>query len=842
MAHCSTARRAVNGPGAAALCAALACAALLPLAIPDAGAERTSLRLDPVPRLVEGEHATFTGTLVAASGYPVSGALVEIKDDDPGPDDLIATARTGSDGRFAARVVVKDWDRWGGASDIYAVFEGGGGFSKSRSATQEAPVLPAGSSPRQSGAQQSGSYAPASHSTQLRLDVDKPEIYAGETVTFSGTLTANGRALSGATIHIKEDDPLLPDEFLARAKTDQNGRYSVEWRASAATIEKDFDVYAVFEGSRSYERDRTPNYTLPVLKRSGSITLDPLPRGVHIGEPVTFSGSLSLPGIDTTNIIVYIKDEDALNPDDLLATAYVDASGRYAVAWIAQKVDYDEVADIYAVFEGDSRNYRLTTCDANPTRFFGGQCQDTRPLAIWPARPVTLPDPTNFEYVDLNYAIPFQNRPVVAISPSPDSYDKARHHIIPTREGIEVLSSELTAKHGGDWHVNFEVLDPNNKWRADARADIVVNIITGDDDAQCNEWGGWAPGAPKALPIQIHVCSTNNDRLKSSSAIMYIATHEFAHAVGLGHTFNKINDMMCSVEDNRETCPGSYNREPRPSNLVLDSMAALYRSDGYAVPNNTHGERFTYGKSISAEPGKSDQWARLQHHGSNLDSNLTLEISPSKKFSAYSSYVKSLGGYFVPTIKYLNETFTLPYETNAQVQDCGSMRDQYDSASRVIRICYEDIVEYVRTAYDQEYENAHINDYVMSNMEFALYRGMGYALLDLSGQNNIDYAEEIADSLAAYLMLTIYEDPDTGQDILYDASTPLYAYSKSSQGTPALREHALERFNLLTCYAYGQDPEAREYLSTEGWLPDNIRDSCVHMYDNLVNTWKDVLK
>ncbi|MDD9842363.1 MAG: hypothetical protein OXU85_00475, partial [Thaumarchaeota archaeon] len=114
----------MNGPGAAALCAALACAALLPLAIPDAGAERTSLRLDPVPRLVEGQHATFTGTLVSASGYPVSGALVEIKDDDPGFDDLIATARTGSDGRFAARVVVKDWDRWGGASDIYAVFEG----------------------------------------------------------------------------------------------------------------------------------------------------------------------------------------------------------------------------------------------------------------------------------------------------------------------------------------------------------------------------------------------------------------------------------------------------------------------------------------------------------------------------------------------------------------------------------------------------------------------------------------------------------------------------------------------------------------------------------------------
>lgn len=818
-----------------ALCAALAAAIALAFAPVEAGAEGTHLRLDPVPRLVVGEHATFTGTLVAASGYGVSGALVEIKDDDPGFDDLIATARTGSDGRFAAKVVVKDWDRWGGASDIYAVFEGGGGFSKSRSATQEAPVLPAGSSAsRQSAGSQSGAYA-SPHPTQLRLYADKSSIYAGETVTFSGTLTSNGRALSGATIHIKEDDPLWRDEFLKSVKTDRNGRYSVEWRASAGLIEKDFEVYAVFEGSRSYQRDRTPNYELSVLKRSGSITLDPIPRGVYIGEPVTFSGSLSLPGIDTANVIVYIKDEDLGNPDDLLATAYVDGNGRYAVTWIAKKVDYDEVADIYAVFEGDSTHYRLTTCDSGPTRFFGGLCQDTYKLTTWPARPVTLPGPTDTEYVALNYAIPFQGRPTLAISPSPDSYDKARHHIIPTREGIEKLSSELAARHGGDWLVDFEILTPG-KWRADTRADIVVNIVTNDDDDFCNDVLGWAPAAPKALPIQIHVCSTNNDNLLPSSEIMLTATHEFVHAVGLGHTFNKKNDMLCSVENSRETCPGSYDTEPRPSSLVLDAMAALYRSDGYAVPNNTHGKYFAYGNGKLAEQEGSDPWVQLQYQSSGTENGLTLEIVPSKKFSAYTSYVNSLD-YFEAAVEYINENFTLQHNVNVQVNDCGSMRNQYDPESRMIRICYEDIVEYVRTAYDQDYDNAGINDYVMSNIEFALYRGIGHSLLaGLSGQIDGE-EEEIADSFAAYLMLTTYEDPNTGQDILYDASTQLYVYSESGKGTPELRKQALERFNLLTCYAYGQDPASREYLSADGWLPDSMRDSCVSKYSGLVEAW-----
>jgi len=825
----------VDATRTVALCAALACAALLPLAMPDAGAEGTYLRLDPVPRLVEGERATFTGVLVAASGRPVSGALVEIKDDDPGFDDLIATARTGGDGRFSARVVVKDWDRWGGASDIYAVFEGGGGFSKSRSATQEAPVLPAGSTTRQHAGQQPGSYAAPSYSTDLRLYFDKSRVYAGDTVAFSGTLTSNGRALSGATVHIKEDDPFVSDEFLASVKTDSNGGFSAVWRASAALIETDFDVYAVFEGSASYQRDRTPNYQLAVLKRSGSLTLDPIPRGVHIGEPVTFSGSLSLQGIDTTNIIVYIKDEDP-GPDDLLATAYVDGSGRYSVTWIAKKADYDSVADIYAVFEGDSRHYRLTTCDPGPTRSFGGLCRDTRPLTTWPARPVTLPKPSNFEYVDLDYAIPFQGRPTVAISPSPDSYSKARYHIIPTREGIEVLSSELAARHGGDWLVNFEVLDPG-KWRADTRADIVVNIVTGDDDSDCNEWGGWAPGAPKALPIQIYVCSTSDDRLRASAEVMYIATHEFAHAVGLGHTFNKRNDMMCSVENSKETCPGSRSREPRPSNLVLDAMATLYGRDGYAIPNNNrHGEYFAYGGSSAAGAEGFSPRGKPQSTGSGAEFNLSLEIEPSKKFPAYTTYVKSLD-YLEPEVEYISDHLVLPHEISVRVHDCGNARDQYDPASRVIRLCYEDIVEYVGTAYDQDYDNAGINDYVVNNMEFALYRGIGHSLLaGLTGQTN-GREEGLADSFAAYFILTAYEDPNTGQNILYDASTQLYVYSESGKGTPALRAQALERFNLLTCYAYGQDPAAREYLSTEGWLPDSMRDSCAYQYSGLVTVW-----
>ncbi|MDD9816635.1 MAG: DUF4344 domain-containing metallopeptidase [Gammaproteobacteria bacterium] len=705
-------------------------------------------------------------------------------------------------------------------------------------------MLSAGSASRQSGGQQSagqqsGAYAPSTHPTRIQLYFDKSKVYAGDTVTFYGLLTANGRPLPGATVYIKEND-LGPDDLIATVQTGHDGRFATR------VVAKDWDkwggasdIYAVFEGSERYLRYQTPDYQLTVIKRSGSLTLDPIPRGVHIGDPVTFSGSLSLHGIDTTNVIVYIKDEDALNPDDLLVTAYVDSSGRYSATWIAEKVDVDRIADIYAVFEGDSRHYRLTTCDPNPTRLFGGLCNDTRPLTTWPARPITPPGPPNTEYVALQYTIPFQGRPTVAISPSHDSYETTRQHIIPAREGIEKLSSELAARHGGNWLANFEVLTPG-KWRADMRADIIVNIVTGDDNSRCNEIFGWAPRGKLNFPIQINVCSTTGDGLRASSDVMRTATHEFAHAVGLGHTFNKRNDMMCSVEDSRATCPGTYNKELRPSKLVLDAMAELYGRDGYAVPNNNvHKDYFAYGSSKTTGTERTSSWAR-QNPASGGETSLTLEIAPSKKFSEYASYVKSLN-YFAPEIAYLNDKLVLPHDTNVRVGECGRANDLYYPDLHAIRICYEDIKEYVSTAHNLEYSDEDTHNYVMSNLEFALYRGIGYALIDSFVPNNSGHREESADSFAAYLILTTYEDPDTGHDILYDASTQLYVYSESNRDNAALREHALGRFNLLTCYAYGQDPEAREYLSTEGWLPDNIRDSCESLYDNVVRMWEGIM-
>jgi small conductance mechanosensitive channel len=95
----------------------------------------TVLSLDPVPSsLVEGSEIVFTGRLVEAdTGEPVSGAEVEICENDLVIDDLLVSGQSGDDGRFRVpwRAECGDWvDR---NLEIYAEFQGNSEYREARS-------------------------------------------------------------------------------------------------------------------------------------------------------------------------------------------------------------------------------------------------------------------------------------------------------------------------------------------------------------------------------------------------------------------------------------------------------------------------------------------------------------------------------------------------------------------------------------------------------------------------------------------------------------------------------------------------------------------------------------
>ncbi|MXY60610.1 MAG: hypothetical protein F4Y82_00630 [Cenarchaeum sp. SB0665_bin_23] len=433
-------------------------------------------------------------------------------------------------------------------------------------------------------------FAPAyGLSATLILDPIPDLVYAGDTIVFTGTLTGGSSALPSRTILICEDDPLWPDECFAIGTTDGAGRFYIGWIVEDSSVETDFDIYAKFDGDFRYDSDQTLRQEMIVYElRGGRLTLDPIQNSTWFGEVVEMSGTLRLDGRSPEGAIIYIKDEDTLNPDDLLTSAYVDASGRFTTYWIAQDVDPTNTIEIQAVFEKDSTHRRLAT--------------DIQKIAMSDLpRPEFTPAGSE-GYMELFYSHSFDHAPRVLIVPNPDSYDSVKKHIAPVQEGISLLTAMLEREYSyGDWNMEFEVVTPGD--RASFEPDIIVNLDSRQDDDGCGEdYTGWAIPSVKK-PVQTVVCSLDLADINIRSTTM----HEIIHAMGVGHTFNIRGDMLCSKEKGYGyTCPpGPHHDKSRvPSELNLAAVAEVYGTDGFQNPNNniTYGEKFTLNDNHGSEP------------------------------------------------------------------------------------------------------------------------------------------------------------------------------------------------------------------------------------------------
>lgn len=550
------------------------------------------LFLEPLPSELEsGETIIFSGILTTSDGaYVVPNRTIYIKDDVAfGADTFIGSIVTDDAGEYSASWVAEPRNG-GGSYDFYAVFEGDGYVSSARSVTYS--VLVHGSD--DNGQSPSPGYQNYYPST-IELFPAPSSVYAGESITFIGTLESDGEPIANALIKIMEDDPLMSDQLLSSGFTNTNGAFSVSWQVTKDSLETDFDIYATFDGDSNYLYARSANQVVSVLRFTGSISLDPIPSKANVGDILTFEGALELSQGSSEGAIVYVKDEDPLNPDDLLATAYVNKDGTFSTNWFVTEADADGVVDIYAVFEGNDVYYRLTTCDPNPTMEYGGTCEFTIPLEIFD---ITEPSPddkstySSDEYMDLFYSIDFSDTPHVTIVPTPDSYDSAYKYVGATEEGILMWTSYMEQEYGGNWNVEFEVVARDDLF-FDSKPDIIVNLVTPEVESGCNsDFAGVAyiKSIP-VRPVQTKVCVISGGSARSTGDVSATAAHEFIHAVGLGHAWNREGDLMCSSEtddtgSNIWTCPNSWlGKSKTPSVLNIAAVAKLYGGDGFMEPN-----------------------------------------------------------------------------------------------------------------------------------------------------------------------------------------------------------------------------------------------------------------
>ena len=118
----------------------------------------------------------------------------------------------------------------------------------------------------------------------------------------------------------------------------------------------------------------------------------------------------------------------------------------------------------------------------------------------------------------------------------------------------------------------------------------IVNLVSPENDAGClDEYTGWAQvsGDPqRPVPVQTVVCTAGQWGPVTETDAAATAAHEFIHAMGLGHTFNKPGDLMCSIEQGLPTCSTIASEETAPSDLNAAAVAEMYGTDGFANPNN----------------------------------------------------------------------------------------------------------------------------------------------------------------------------------------------------------------------------------------------------------------
>lgn len=297
-----------------------------------------------------GDIVNFRGLLVDNSGRGIPGAPIVIMDSDPLGDDFMQSGYTNNDGEYSITwtAEINDLDN---VADSIAVFEGDDTYERSVSNQVKITVMP---------------YQPITYDTSISFFASSTNVYEGDTVAFSGKLVDdNNKPIDTALVTIKDDDPLSGDDFMAFGYTDLDGNYEISWTATINDPDAIADAYAVFEGDATYEEARSDHITISVYEvpenivqpssSSTSVSLSVSSTTVNEGDNVMFTGYLldeASQGI--SGKLIEILDRDPLNADDLLASGNTNDDGRYAILWTATIVDLDNVADAYALFEGDS--------------------------------------------------------------------------------------------------------------------------------------------------------------------------------------------------------------------------------------------------------------------------------------------------------------------------------------------------------------------------------------------------------------------------------------------------------------------------------------------------------
>ncbi|MGE2832609.1 DUF4344 domain-containing metallopeptidase [Mycobacterium sp. SMC-4] len=196
----------------------------------------------------------------------------------------------------------------------------------------------------------------------------------------------------------------------------------------------------------------------------------------------------------------------------------------------------------------------------------------------------------------------------------------------------------------------------------------------------------------------------------------------------------------------------------------------------------------------------------------------------------------------------INEGLILPNDVALLGAECGEANAYWDSSENSITICYEDVdnalAVFTADGVDDP-TSAALNSEIAT-----FYHELGHMVISLYDLPITGREEDVADQLAAYLLLQPGDDgtvdPESVQAVKDFARTfqALGEQRSELDVTDLADTHSLDetRTYNLQCWIYGADPDGNGDLVGDDGLPQARADGCEAEWQQLDNAWSTLLE
>jgi tetratricopeptide (TPR) repeat protein len=320
----------------------------------------------------------------------------------------------------------------------------------------------------------------------------------------------------------------------------------------------------------------------------------------------------------------------------------------------------------------------------------------------------------NIPYVTISPTIWSDDGLDVYVVVDPESKVESSKYVQDATSAINKWS-ELLKKYSNntnawnfDIHLKTESLSENERYQSEDRfnppANIIVELKANSENDNCGMLGeSISPTDVSRYSVYSYIYTSCLGVEYTHDVVYSTVLHEFAHDLGLGHTYYKHGDLMCSREEDKHkrqftTCTPALELKEVPSDLNIEGLIYRYGSDGLDTPNKKlKGEEPRYYQELALgttidnktkidrlltqgwtaiDFGKTDEANRL------YDSALLIDPKDTDALYAKGWVVDSLGKY-EEAISYYDKILTVNPEDTFTLYAKGYALDslgKYDEA------------------------------------------------------------------------------------------------------------------------------------------------------------------